>query len=166
MKQKCRELLEPNSFDRLMEAVHEAEKAVQSRTAWRVEGTLREFPKFPAINVWFDYPIHRIDTVGVLCDLDAESERPVWQKATDKRKKQAEKKKEKQSNEFEIAFSNLEFDGGDVAAADLAEALEVSAHTLCTWLGQGNRSKKELKKEFEIFTSEDGKRCVRRVEQT
>ena len=162
MKQKCRELLEPNSFDRLMEAVHEAEKAVQSRTAWRVEGTLREFPKFPPLDIWFDYPIHRIDTVGVLGDLQAESERPVWQKATDKRKKQAEKKKEKQSNEFEIAFSNLEFDGGDVAAADLAEALEVKTETICKWLGETSRSKSELKEEFELYTGEDGKRYVRR----
>lgn len=162
MKQKCRELLEPNSFDRLMEAVHEAEKAVQSRTAWRVEGTLREFPKFPAINVWFDYPIHRIDTVGVLGDLQAESERPVWQKATDKRKKQAEKKKEKQSNEFEIAFSNLEFDGGDVAAADLAEALEITPRTLCKWFSKTGRGRENLKEEYELYTGEDGKRYVRR----
>ena len=162
MKQKCRELLEPNSFDRLMEAVHEAEKAVQSRTAWRVEGTLREFPKFPAINVWFDYPIHRIDTVGVLGDLQAESERPVWQRATDKRKKQAEKKKEKQSNEFEIAFSNLEFDGGDVAAADLAEALEITPRTLCKWFSKTGRGREDLKEEYELYTGEDGKRYVRR----
>lgn len=162
MKQKCRELLEPNSFARLMEAVHEAEKAVQNRTAWRVEGTLREFPKFPAINVWFDYPIHRIDTVGVLGDLQAEVERPVWQRATDKRKKQAEKKKEKQSNEFEIAFSNLEFDGGDVAAADLAEALEITPRTLCKWFSKTGRGREDLKEEYELYTGEDGKRYVRR----
>ena len=166
MRDICRRELSANSYELMMQETEKARKGVRSRTAWRIDGTLREFAKFKPVNLWFDYPIHRIDTVGVLGDLQAESERPVWQRATDKRKKQAEKKKEKQSNEFEIAFSNLEFDGGDVAAADLAEALEVSAHTLCTWLGQGNRSKKELKKEFEIFTSEDGKRCVRRVEQT
>lgn len=166
MKQKCRELLEPNTFDRLMEAVHEAEKAVQSRTAWRIEGTLREFPKFPPINVWFDYPIHRIDTVGVLGDLDAEAEKPMWQKATDKRKKQAEKKKEKQSNEFEIAFSNLEFDDEQVTASDLAEALEVKTETICKWLGETSRAKADLKADFELFTGEDGKRYVRRVAQT
>lgn len=163
MKQKCRELLEPNSFKRLMEAVHAAEKAVQSRTAWRVEGTLREFPRFPPINVWFDYPIHRIDTVGVLGDLEAEAERPMWQKAADKRKKQAKKDKEKQSNEFEVAFSNLEFDGENVAASDLAEALEVTPRTLCKWFSKTGRARDDLKEDFELYTGEDGKRYVRRT---
>lgn len=27
-------------------------------TAWRIEGTLREFPSFEPVDVWFNYPIH------------------------------------------------------------------------------------------------------------
>ena len=35
-------------------------------TAWRIEGTLREFPSFDPVNVWFDWPVHRVDRDGVL----------------------------------------------------------------------------------------------------
>lgn len=31
-------------------------------TAWRCEGTLREFAGFKPVNLWFDYPLHFIDT--------------------------------------------------------------------------------------------------------
>ena len=36
------------------------------KTAWRISGTLREFPPFLPINVWFDWPIHRLDEIGEL----------------------------------------------------------------------------------------------------
>ena len=53
-------------------AIDAAEAAARRRTAWRVDGTLREFPHFAPVNVWFDYPIHRLDDCGVLEDLSAE----------------------------------------------------------------------------------------------
>lgn len=37
-------------------------------TAWRIESSLREFPNFRPINVWFNCPIHVLDTSG---ELDA-----------------------------------------------------------------------------------------------
>lgn len=39
---------------------------IQRRTGWRVSGTLREFPTFPDMYVWFDYPVHTIDEEHVL----------------------------------------------------------------------------------------------------
>ncbi len=39
------------------------------RTAWRIEGTLREFPRFDPLNLWFDYPVHLADDSGVLGDI-------------------------------------------------------------------------------------------------
>ena len=35
-------------------------------TAWEIAGTLREFPPFEPIRLWFDYPIHRQDEWGFL----------------------------------------------------------------------------------------------------
>lgn len=35
-------------------------------TAWRLESSLREFPNIRPINIWFDYPIHRVDGSGEL----------------------------------------------------------------------------------------------------
>ena len=59
----------------------EKEKAeVRSKTAWRIEGTLREFPKFEPVNLWFDYPVHRLDEIGSLKDLQLEDNKPAWQR--------------------------------------------------------------------------------------
>ena len=44
----------------------EVQKNVDAMTAWRIEGTLREFPKFAPLNFWFDYPIHYLDKDGLL----------------------------------------------------------------------------------------------------
>ncbi|WP_415750825.1 AAA family ATPase [Erysipelothrix rhusiopathiae] len=52
--------------------VQEVETSLVNRSAWRVEGTLREYPKFPLLNLWFEYPIHKVDEVGVLADVDPE----------------------------------------------------------------------------------------------
>lgn len=38
--------------------IREKEVAI---TAWRIEGTLREFAAFKPVNIWFDHPIHEID---------------------------------------------------------------------------------------------------------
>ena len=110
-----------------------AEKAVQSRTAWRIEGTLREFPKFPPVNVWFDYPVHRIDHVGVLHDTEAEGDIPQWQKFTDKRRAQAKKQNDSNKVKFENAIHTADFGGAPTVAA-LAEYLEVCERTVKRWV--------------------------------
>ncbi|WP_291289281.1 AAA family ATPase [Enorma sp.] len=53
------------------EAVREESK---SWTAWRIDGTLREFPKFAPVNLWFDYPVHAPDADGSLSDLSVEGD--------------------------------------------------------------------------------------------
>ena len=47
-----------------MAGVEAAKKAAEGRTGWRIDGTLREFPKFPPVNLWFDFPVHRSDERG------------------------------------------------------------------------------------------------------
>lgn len=141
----------------------EAAKAVaKSKTAWRIEGTLREFPKFEPVNLWFDYPVHRIDQVGSLRDLQLETEKPMWEKAAQKRKENAQKNRERKLNEFEIAFQNIEFDGKEISATELAEALDTSSKELLSWLGIGKRRKKELTDKFEKYQGEDGKIYIKR----
>ena len=41
-------------------------------TAWRIDGTLREFPKFKPIDMFFNYPIHIMDERKVLTEAKAE----------------------------------------------------------------------------------------------
>lgn len=141
----------------------EAAKAVaKSKTAWRIEGTLREFPKFEPVNLWFDYPVHRIDQIGSLRDLQLEAEKPMWEKAAQKRKENAQKTRERKLNEFEIAFQNIEFDGREISAAELAEALDTNSRELLSWLGETKRQKKELRRKFEKYMGDDGKAYIRR----
>lgn len=61
----------------------EVTRKVELMTAWRLEGTLREFPKFIPVDMWFDYPLHRFDDSEVLKDLH-----PVGYEEPKKTKKQ------------------------------------------------------------------------------
>ena len=82
----CEEHLDKWQKIALDKQITAAKAAVQARTAWRIEGTLREFPKFDPVNMWFDYPVHRIDQVGSLKDLQLEDDKPAWEKASQRRK--------------------------------------------------------------------------------
>lgn len=53
--------------------IADRKKHADSMTAWRIEGTLREFARFEPVNLWFDYPIHKLDT-GLLEDLQPDAD--------------------------------------------------------------------------------------------
>lgn len=53
-------------------------------TAWRIEYVLREFANKPPVNVLFRYPLHVIDTDGVLDDAPMITTQLLMQKAKDK----------------------------------------------------------------------------------
>lgn len=158
----CEEHLDKWQMKALERQIEAVKKAVKARTAWRIEGTLREFPKFEPVNLWFDYPVHRMDDVGSLADLQADAEKPAWEKATQRRRENAKKERQKKLNEFEIAFQNIEFDGREISASELAEVLETNTKELLSWLGTGKRQKKELREKFEKYSGEDGKTYIRR----
>ncbi|KAF5028605.1 AAA domain protein [anaerobic digester metagenome] len=111
-------------------AIEQAKAAARMKTAWRIDGTLREFPKFEPVNFWFDYPLHTPDTTGALKDLEPEGEKPPWVKAIDKRKT-PEQKKESRINELEIAYSNLEIEGEEeITLSMLEDELEIKRDAL------------------------------------
>ena len=114
---------------RLSNDLANAEKAVLGRSAWRIEGTLREFPRFAPVNVWFDYPVHRIDRSGVLKDLGAEGDLPAWQVMNEKRKKQAEKQNDDIKGKFEKAIQNAAC-GEPPTVKELTEFLEMSERSV------------------------------------
>lgn len=96
----CRELLPEEACLRLDRAVEAAKRAAEARTAWRIEGTLREFPKFPPVNLWFDYPVHTVDMSGTLVDLDANADEPPWKKGMRKRQNGALQERRSKEQEF------------------------------------------------------------------
>ena len=107
----------------------EKEKAkVRSKTAWRIEGTLREFPKFEPVNLWFDYPVHRLDEIGSLKDLQLEAQDPPWKKGTKSNKKNAATRKADRKKALETALEGSNF-GDEPTVSDVADYLGVSVRT-------------------------------------
>ena len=162
MQDYCENKLDQWQQRALTQLLTDAVRETMSITAWRIEGTLREFPKFKPVNTWFRYPIHTEDVTGILEDVDPEMEKPVWQMAKEARKAKAAKKKEKTRNKFEIAFTNLELSGEPVLASAVAEAINVKVDTLKGWFSDGKSAKAEYKKCFEKYIGEDGKAYIRR----
>lgn len=100
------------------------------KTAWRIEGTLREFPSFDAIDVWFDYPVHRLDLDGVLKEFKPESQMKPYEKAN-KGKKTPETRQNEQKRELEVAFEACNTEStGQIPIADMAEYLNVTEKTV------------------------------------
>ena len=83
------------------EEAKKLEEAVRQTTAWRVEGTLREFAKFEPVNMWFGYPIHTTDEVGVLADIELDSDKTKFTKTKKARQKQAKEQQKESMLEFE-----------------------------------------------------------------
>ena len=132
----CEGVLTADEYDNLLTAASDAKRAAEARTAWRIEGTLREFPKFTPVNLWFDYPIHLNDESGVLSDIDPET--PSIQKATEKRKKSAKEKRNDRKRKLEDAIANANM-GEPPTVKDITEYLstdtdEISERTVRNWL--------------------------------
>lgn len=124
----CKKKLFKKQYEELNEQVRLVEQQARARTAWRIEGTLREFPKFEPVNVWFDYPVHCIDRIGVLKDIQPEAEKAPWQKAIGKRKTPADKKKERKQS-IETAYEACGIND-KVTVEDLAEYMAVTIKTV------------------------------------
>lgn len=96
-----------------VDKLEEVRNKVQIATAWRVEGTLREFAKFKPVNMWFSYPVHALDETGVLADIQVEESNSYMKKAAANarggRKSKEENLKER-NKKLETAYSAL-FDG-------------------------------------------------------
>lgn len=148
----CKDLLAPRHYAHILEQLDEVRNEVHTKSAWRIDGTLREFPRFPPINVWFDYPIHREDESGVLGDIDPDegftSKGSPWKRNFTKKKSPEEREAERRGV-VETAFASCNMDGS-VTLNDLAEYMGVTEKTVRNrlkehggfWIDEGNVGKK------------------------
>ena len=113
----------------LDQMVGEARKCAKERTAWRIEGTLREFPKFSPLNLWFTYPVHKLDKVGVLADIQPDTETPPWKKGADRNKKNAKERKNDRRKALEEAVETGNF-GDEPSVQEVAEYMGISDRTV------------------------------------
>lgn len=142
MLQACRFNLK-DVYEDIIKEVAKVRKQIEAMSAWRIEGTLREYPKFSPINLWFDYPVHRVDKIGVLKDVNPEGEAPAWQKAMAKRKDPETKKKERNTS-IETAYE----------ACGIDEKVTVKA--LCEYMGVGEKTVRRHIKEHGGFWIKEG----------
>jgi hypothetical protein len=150
----CMDLLSTRVYNNLLEDVAKLEAREGAVTGWRIEGTLREFPRFPALNVWFEYPVHHVDRSGVLGDIQPEANLP-WKKnlaKSGKRNKTPEERKQERTADIEQAFNICQsmVEGDAVSLTDLAEYLNKSEKTVrryvkensAFWIDGGNVGRK------------------------
>ncbi|MBQ3460323.1 MAG: AAA family ATPase [Solobacterium sp.] len=127
-----------NGDDRVDQLRSDAVEKAQQVTAFRLDMTLREFPKPKPRNIYFDYPLHTVDETGVLADVKTEDEKPAWQKMKEKQKSPKEKKNDR-LNELEIAYENLyEDENSEITVSMLAEEMGVSVRTVWRRIKESN----------------------------
>lgn len=133
----CMDLLPTQHYHAVLDAVSRSDAAEQSVTAWRIEGTLREFPSFPALNVWFEYPVHHNDASGVLADIQPETAAPSWMRNFGKNGKQSKSKEEREQERrdaLEEAFNMSVAEDGEATLSALASFLGKSEDTVRRYL--------------------------------
>ena len=130
-----RENLSMLSYQQLMIEINTIKEHIKSCSAWRLEGTLREFKSFSPINTWFRVPIHVFDDSDSLKDLECEGEngRPFYEKGQNARKKQAESENEKKRIKFENAVNFCNPDGNPTVK-EVAEYLETDVRNVRNWM--------------------------------
>ena len=115
-----------------------AQKQADSMTAWRIEGTLREFARFDPVNLWFDYPVHKPDT-GLLEDLQPDSDfKTLGSRGAAKRWGDKGKVTKDKKAELDTAFEACMMDG-EVTVYALAEYMDLKPRTIKTRLKDDGR---------------------------
>lgn len=89
----CKRRIPSGKYGEFDTGLNKAREEVHTITGWRIEGTLREFPRFEPVNLWFDYPVHKVDESDVLKDIEPEDTKPLWQKAKEAKKSPQDKKR-------------------------------------------------------------------------
>lgn len=129
----CRDNFRRVQYDELLRLLEEEDRKTDSVTAWRMEGTLREFPKFPAKDLWFKYPVHESDRIGILRDLQCDADLSSWQRGARrghaKQSANAKAKAADKNAELINAFNAVNVDG-NVDIQDMADFLGVERRTV------------------------------------
>ena len=136
----CENKLDRWQFKTLQAQVEAAQNRVRNLSAWRIEGTLREFPKFDPVNLWFSYPIHKVDEVGSLKDIQPDTELPPWKK---KQKTPEERRLEKEAS-LMAAFEASDMEGkGRVKLSDLKDYMGVTLNTIKKYVDESKGLERE-----------------------
>jgi hypothetical protein len=97
---------------------------------FRLEGTLREFPKFKPRHTWFRFPVHIDDatTYNLLADAKAAGEEPPWMQAQRDKEKSAKERKQGKAEELDAAV--MAAGGAGVSIEAVAEVMGATGRTV------------------------------------
>ena len=128
-------------LSRKVEALKASKDAL---SAWRIEGTLREFPRFAPVNVWFEWPLHVVDdALDKMEEAGAENLRGQSGKQSGGKSSGGKTKKstaEKKNDAIAEAVQSCAEDGVQPTRANVLERL------------QGNGFKKPSESTFDSWT--------------
>lgn len=134
LRAAVQDMLPASMADEANQRGQAARAAAEKRTAWRVEGTLREFERFAPVNLWFQYPVHQLDDNGALKDVGAEKENAEGRWGGRKSMVKAQKeKKNKNWDTLRNAFEAVN-DGGSATIAELMEYSDLTRNSVKSWV--------------------------------
>ena len=152
MREHALKELSEASYKLMCADISSGKQTLSRRTAWRIEGTLREFASFSSINCWFDYPIHRSDSSGVLADIKLEDNRKPWEKATEKKKKSSSDN----IDSFINAYNSLCIDDELPTMQEISTLLGKPLNTVRDWAKKaGYRVNKDTGKVYKSDETEN-----------
>lgn len=143
----CRSIVQarmPGWTKPYLDGVLAARRRAKAMSAWRVEGTLREFPRFEPVNLLFDYPMHAIDRTGLLADASPEGEEmgrmDYRAQGRERKARNDAKKQEEKLAALREGMAACAEDGVDATVANVVERMPevndraVTASTVRGWL--------------------------------
>lgn len=152
MREHALKELSEASYKLMCADISSGKQTLSRRTAWRIEGTLREFASFSPINCWFDYPIHRSDSSGILADIKLEDNRKPWERATEKRKKSSSDN----IDSFINAYNSLCIDDELPTMQEISTLLGKPLNTVRDWAKKaGYRVNKDTGKVYKSDETEN-----------
>lgn len=105
-----------------------SEGETERLTAWRIEGTLREFPPFKPLNIFFNYPVHALDDSNLLLCAEPYTGGSSFS-SSEKKKGRTLKRKKSLDKAYDMLSAS-----GPVKTSDLASQLKVSDRTVLRYL--------------------------------
>ena len=134
----CERLLAPFEYAALLKRIEAARARLGKRTAWRIEGTLREFERFAPVNVWFDYPVHVADRAGVLGDVAPEEPKKPWQKGAKKNKENAPSRRAAVRERLDMAVASANL-GKPPTVHQIADYMDLDESTVRKYLKHSDK---------------------------
>ena len=128
-------VLEPGTLE-MARQVHSL-AATSRLTGWRVSFTLREFAPRDPLDVWFSFPLHKVDDTGLLGEC-----KPNYGGVSEARKLRTEAENLGKVASLDAVCDKLmrEADGaGFVVRDDVTRALGWTTNTVNRWLDQSRR---------------------------